>query len=233
MSWRKFLANHNKRVAGTKPATPLANVVTPAIQPTSNSEYAIYQAQAKADWDGLKAEPNHDERDRRKPALLDKYRDYLSAFMESEETQNDVLVMNLVWACDAKDWDWVETLVEFAIRTHQVFHLFKSDPMHIAADAVFIEAEFLFKQKQELGDFTDSVFEVFNRIFKERVLTGTWSLNNSLKARYYKLAAELSDSKDRQLEYYVIADELKNDIGVKGRIKDLKRLLSGQALGSK
>jgi hypothetical protein len=230
MSWRKFMASHNKRAADTKSAAPKP-VVVPAVQPVGDGEYAIYQAQAKADWDGLKAEPDHAERDRRKPALLDKYRDYLSAFMESEETQNDVLVMNIVWAGDAKDWLWLEELADFAVRTHQVFSLFKSDPMHIAADAIFIGAELLFKQKQELGDFTDSVFEVFNRIFKDRVLTGTWSLNKSLKARYYKLAAELSDNKNRQLEYYVIADDLKNDIGVKGRIKDLKRLLNGQANG--
>ncbi|RVU83824.1 hypothetical protein EOL70_13430 [Leucothrix sargassi] len=230
MSWRKFMAAHNKRAGDNKSSAPKP-VVVPAVQPTGDGEYAIYQAQCKADWDGLKAEPDHAERDRRKPALLDKYRDYLTAFMESEETQNDVLVMNIVWAGDAKDWLWLEELADFAVRTHQVFSLFKSDPMHIAADAVFIEAERVFKLKQEQQDFTDSVFEVFNRIFKDRVLTGTWSFNKSLKARYYKLSADLPASNETKLEYYEIANDLKNDIGVKGRIKDLKRLLNGQANG--
>lgn len=190
------------------------------------SEYSIYLSQCKADWDALKAEPDHAERDRRKPALIEKYSEFLTHWIaEGESHQNDVLIMNLIWAADSADWTYMFELADCAVKTHQVCTLFKRDPVHIAADAVFIASEKQFKADGSKLPAFDTAFDF--------VLSKEWEINSSLKARYYKLAAELETDQAMQLEYYKVANELKNDIGVKGRISKLeKKLPSPQASGS-
>ena len=234
-NWKKFLSDHKKRnskitVAPALQPSPIPAGLAPAEQ--DGGQYAVFMAQCKADWDRLKAIPDHDERDLKKPAVLDEYRQFLKDWMAAGNTsQNDCLVLNLILAADVKDWDWMMTLAEFAIETNQVSILynaeiqFKRDPMHIAADAVFIEAEKLFKASK-------GKLAVFETIFGKVLAADSWALNKSLTARYYKLAADymaLDDNQSTELDYLIIADDLKNDIGVKGRIKDLQKLPDLQA----
>lgn len=234
-NWKTFITDHKKRNAKA--------IMPPALQPSPvpsvvsvgadvGGKYAVYLAQCKADWDMLKAIPDHAVRDEKKPAVIDNYRQFLKDWMAAgHDSQNDCLVINLILSCDVKDWGWAMELAEYAIATKQVAILynaeiqFKRDPMHIAADAVFIAAEAAFKDGAQKLSVFDDIFD--------KVLANDWVLNPSLKARYYKLAADYTTATDgnqqTELDYLIIADDLKNDIGVKGRIKNLQKLLDLQA----
>lgn len=189
---------------------------------TDDHEYLLLVAACKQDQAHLKAafSDDHAKRNEAKRGVLDKYRDYLQAWMDAEQTaQNDVLVMNVVWAWDAADYDWFMPLAEYAIKTQQTITWTKRNLATLLSDSIVQASAEAFKAE-------DTCLEhVFWWAF-ERVFTWPLSAKDIISAHFYKLAAQLNEREGNlplALDYYRRADALKGDIGVKGKIKDLEK----------
>ena len=184
------------------------------------------------DMEHLKSIPDFDDRIAPKAKMIAKYRHYLTEFMAaSEGEQNDVLFLNMVWAGDTgKDDAWMLELADFAHNTEQkpVKPWFKSDPATLIADQVFQKTDKSFREN-------GSISETFTQVF-ERILNKTWTVHTFTRARYHRLMGLFNielEQWEPALENLIIADELKDDIGVKGRIKTLQEGTDTQKLALK
>jgi hypothetical protein len=184
------------------------------------ASYKVWKQLARMDMEQLKAIPEHADRIAPKAKMIAKYRDYLTEFMAtSDGEQNDVLFLNMVWAGDTgKDDAWMLELADFAHNTDQkpVKPWFKSDPASLIADQVFQKTDKSFRDN-------GSISETFTQIF-ERIINKTWTVHTFTRARYHRLMGLFNielEQWDAALENLIIANELKDDIGVKGRIKTL------------
>ena len=189
-------------------------------------DFKVWLVSVIADNKLLKAMPNHDDRDKTKPDLVAKYKNYLIQWMASEQQhENQVLLFNLVWAADIQDWDWMLELADYAVVSEQDLSAigFTRNAVTFAADAVFQVADTAQKSNSE-------PLPVFTEIF-ERVDAGTWSINESFSAYIYRLMGILlmESEPEKALVYLETATKLKHDIGVKTRIDSLtKKLAKGK-----
>ena len=185
--------------------------------------YSYYSEMVKGYANGLKQIPDHNERNIIKASYLNTFREYLEEYMAKGETHdNNVLFYCLVWACDCQQWDLALELCDYAVKTVQHSDVFDRNHQTVFADNLFRFAEQSYKDdKLKLLESCH-----FNKVF-ERVMSERWDINGILKARYYKLKGLLIQSTEPALalEYYNNAEQLKPDIGVKTRIKELKELL--------
>lgn len=208
------------KAAPTKPAKAfLENAGSGLVQ-----QYHYYSELIKSNAQGVRGIPDHKERNIIKASYLNNYRDYLAEYMAAGETHdNNVLFYCLVWACDCEQWDYALALADYAVKTVQHSDIFQRDPQTTFADSVFKFANQAFKDKQIKALETCHFVEVFERVVSEK-----WAINDIVKARYYKLMGLIIEIEEPQLalRYYKIANQLKPDIGVKTRIKELEETAS-------
>ena len=186
-----------------------------------HEQYFYWSTLIKSDEQSLKSIPDHAERDKRKPALLNKYREYLTEYMAAKETHdNNVLFYCLVWACDCEQWDWAIELCDYATKTKQTNTVFRRGHEDVCSDAVLVIAYLLFKTAEKLPDCFMTVFD--------RMTTKAWTIDNITQSKFYKLMGDALDSTEpnKALSYFKAAHELNETIGVKGRINRLTDLLS-------
>jgi len=180
---------------------------------------AVWKDAARMDFTALKNIPSHADRIEPKKFNLDKYRDYLKDFMTRSDAQNDALYINMIWATDVCDTDWMLELADFAENTGQqpVEPWFKKPPGETVARIVLSENSEKYKSGEELDERFEPVFS--------RVMNGTWAIDNDkLKAGFYRLEALRridNEDFDAALELAKTAEELKPGIGLKGRIEVL------------
>lgn len=205
---------------GIKPAA--ANPQKP-IGSSLIEQYSYYSEMIKSNAQGLRGIPDHKERNIVKAAYINNYRDYLAEYMSAGETHDsNVLFYCLMWACDCEQWDYALQLADYAVKTTQSTDIVRRDPQAVFANSVFEFANAGYRD-QEANSLPNDYFEA---VF-ERVISEPWAINPSLKARYYKLMGLLMQEQQPKtaLTYYQHAENLKPDIGVKGRIKELKEQL--------
>lgn len=217
-AWATHRSSSTKQgsVAATGSSAPLS----------AQGDYAIWQAACKQDWDALKAIPDHAVRNKRKPALLEKYRDYLQKnipILYNTPQQNDVLVRNFIWAIDATDWFYALLLAEVCIDTQQAMIVMERDCTHFAADSILQAAEAAFKD----GKLAIAVWQAFHKVLEriEQPERSGWKVNPFVLAKYCRLKAKLE--KDHYpataLRYAEQADSLDGNIGVKALIVHLRK----------
>lgn len=212
---------HCKAVKATPAATPTVRIIAP-LNPANaiQEQYFYYSKMIKSDEQSLKSIPDHAERDKRKPSLLNKYREYLTEYMAAKETHdNNVLFFCIVWACDCEQWDWAIELCDYATLTKQSNDIFRRGHEDICADSVFVFAEKQIKAGALLPDCFTYVFE--------RITGNAWTVDKITQSRYYKLMGDLiTESQPTDaLAYFKKANDLNENIGVKGRIKTLEATL--------
>lgn len=197
------------------------------VIPTGSNDPQIWWAAAKQDIEKIKSIPDHDDRHVFKAELIEKYREYVEAWLAGDSTdQDDVIAYNVVWAADAGDLDYAITLAEACADRGIKFQMMKSDAVTFVSDVLFVAAEKQFKEAPD-EPFSDEFDYVFAGIE-----SGDWSINTSLQARFYRIAGlkAMHEKNDKTaLDHLVMADKLKDDIGVKGRIKDLTKKLETAA----
>jgi len=186
----------------------------------------------------LKEIEDHAARIPLKEKLLEKYRPYLKEFIEQEQShQNDVLYLNMVWAVDCKQWDWMIELAEYAHKMGQkpVKPWFKSnpytaiaDPIHNIEDKKYIPVKNRKEGDKSVTEFSEGAISIFNKIH-----SGEWDIHPITKARYYRLFGIkfYEEDKDYQLAYDLLSEgtQIKDDLGVKTRIKELQELLNPES----
>ncbi len=228
MNFRKrHLAEMAKRKEHQQPARH--------ARPVDSSVDAIYlthRDQCRADWKSLKAITDHAVRDQRKPKLLDNYRDYLAGVIDEGKTAtNEVLLRNIVWAADMRDWDWLLTMADFAVDTGQDMTLigFKSGVATFVSDAVRDFADQYYKDTQAKKTGEELVPFEMPKVFAEVMarLDG-WEVNFVSVAKYHKLAgleAESNRQWDKAVEHYTAANAYPN-VGVKTRLVNAEKQLN-------
>lgn len=182
----------------------------------TQKQYFYWSTMVKEDAERLCNMPDHAERDKLKPTLLNKYREYLAEYMAVGETHdNNVLFWCLVWACDCQQFDYAIELTDYAVKTKQSSDIFKRSHEDFCADAIYGVVEKLLKQNQPLPDF---FYSVFYRIKAEQ-----WQVSPVFASRYYKTAGDDIREPDPTLalSYFQTALALNPDVGVKTRIKEL------------
>jgi len=210
-------ARHAWSVAQAKNSAPAARHTAP-LKPTNaiQEQYFYYSRMIKSDEQSLKSIPDHAERDKRKPSLLNKYREYLTEYMAAKETHdNNVLFYCLVWACDCEQWDWAIELCDYATLTKQTNDIFRRGHEDICADSVLSFSNKAVKEKTLLPECFSIVFD--------RITSKTWTVDNITQSQYYKLKGDsiIELQPKDALAYFEKAHDLNNTIGVKGRIKAL------------
>lgn len=184
-------------------------------------DYAMWAAACKQDWDALKAIPDHAVRNRRKPAMLDKYRDYLSRWAydyRQNPHQNDVLTRNLVWACDAEQWEYALQLADDCVATNQVMTFIERPPATFVTDSLV--------QWMEKNTAPLSIATLAANI-AERVEQQQWDINHVSAAKLYRALAkhEKTTHPEFALVHATKAHDLYPNVGVKTLIEDLHRQL--------
>lgn len=211
----KIIAKHLAKVAARSGEVSTAQVVMAALTPTAQGiEYEILRAQVLADVQHLKsAYPDHAERNRHKPAIIDKYREYLTDWLrQGKQHQNDVLVKVCIMAADCGDYALAITLADAGEK--QVTGMSR-DLRTLVADGVL----------QDKDQPKHALAEVFQRLDD-----GRWSLNRPLRRKYFVWAAKNAKEHDpvAALRYAQTADSLDSNAGVKGLIEELKLRLAGE-----
>ena len=199
---------------------------------------SIWAGQVKADWDRLKAEPDHAERDRQKTDLVQRYWDeYLQGWIASGESQqNDVLAVVCVWAADVPDCPVLMDLMDAAVATNQQLPTwlnFKSDLLTHVTDTIRNRAESSYKASQQgVVDGQLRAFSLPDDFYAvlERVQAAVWPVNFVSLAKCHKLAGlaaeSVGDLKDA-LEHYREANKYPN-VGVKTRLELVEKMVTPQ-----
>lgn len=192
-----------------------------AAAPAASGDYAVWQAACKHDWDALKTIADHAVRNQRKPALLDKYRDYLTRWAYDNRAaphQNDVLVRNLVWACDAGQWVYARNLADDCAATHQANTLMERTPCTFFVDSAVQAAE----KGNRHPDLTGVLRSLPGRI----ATAGGWSVNDFAAAKLHRALAkhDKQTAPEVALHHAQEAHRLDPNVGVKGLIAELARV---------
>lgn len=237
------IASHKSKWAAVRKGGSVATANTGSTSKPA-AVYSIWDSQVKADWDRLKAEPDHAERDRQKPGLVQRYWDeYLHGWIASGEThQNAVLAVVLVWAADVPECRVLMELVDAAMATACALPhwlSFKAELLTHVSDTVRNRAEAAYKASQQgVADGALKPFHLpddFHGLFG-RVVSGDLQINFVSVARFNKLAgieAESNGDWERALTCYQAADKYPN-VAVKGRLEKAEAMvkaLSPQATG--
>lgn len=237
------IATHKSKWIAVRNGGSVATANTGST-PNLSAVYSVWESQVKADWDRLKAEPDHAERDRQKPELVQRYWDeYLQGWIASGEThQNAVLAVVLVWAADVPDCPVLMELVDAAVASACALPSwlnFKAELLTHVSDTVRNRAEQVYKASQTgvaygvLKPF--GLPDDFHGLFG-RVVSGDLQINFVSVARFNKLAgieAESHGDWERALACYQSADKYPN-VAVKGRLEKAEAMvkaLSPQATG--
>lgn len=209
---KNYLQMHRKHVERCQQgaAKTRAGSKKPASgEPETDREYAIWRQMAESDNSHLKSQfPDHKERNKQKPALLEKYRAYLDTWLADEnqtQVQNDVLVRNAIWAADCGQYTWAIMLADAG---KQMATGFQRDLPTFVADTIL----------QESDD------DAFVELILNRIENGEWELNHPLMAKYYRHFA-LVNQKDNPrlaLHYSCTALEAYPEARVKTLIKELQ-----------
>lgn len=235
------ISNHKAKWAAVRKGGSVATANTGSIPDQDDKPsgtlavYSIWKSQVKADWDRLKAEPDHAERDRQKPALVQRYwEEYLQGWIASGEThQNDVLAVVLVWAADVPECRWLMELVDAAVATACALPKwlnFKSELLTHVSDTIRNRAEQVYKASQQGGE--DGAFKPFHlpddfQGLFGRVVAGDLQINFVSVAKFNKLAgleAESHGDWQRALACYQAANEYPN-VAVKGRLENAAKMV--------
>lgn len=223
MSWmlsqkaEKLGLNHQRiRGAGGGSAAP------------AGGDYAMWQAACKQDWDALKAIPadpngSHATRNRRKPALLDKYRDYLARWAYENRRgphQNDVLVRNLIWAVDAEQWPYALNLASDCIATGQIIPWWDRDISHFVVDAV--------REAMEKGSKHPDIEQAGETVLTWLATDEGWAVNPFAHAKLHRVLAKRKKQADPivALHHAKEANRLDPNCGVKGLVAELEKTVS-------
>lgn len=221
MSWmRDQQANKLKkaRQTGTGGFNSVPDVTTKA-----GREDTFMQAACKMDWDRLKTIPDHAERNKLKPALLDKYKSYLDQWTHEHRqnpAQNDVLIRNLIWACDAEDWCYARNLADACAVTKQVMTLMERNCCTFFVDAIV--------QSAEKGSHNPYIYDVMSCVPGRIETDPNWAVNHIAKAKLYRILAKHAKDEDppTALRYATAAHDAYPNVGVKTLIEDLRRKIS-------
>jgi hypothetical protein len=223
-------ATAKARQVGTGGFTAVPDVTTKA-----GREDALMLAACKMDWDRLKTIPDHAERNKLKPALLVKYRDYLRAWVAEEVShprqrvpvQNDVLVRNLVWAVDANDWDYALSLAADCVVTKQVMTMMERTPATFFTDSVVQAIE---KLQFEPGAKLKRVAHAI----REYVEADVWAVAHVAVAKLYRALAKIEKDQNpaEALRYAQKAHSLFPNVAVKGLIESLTKQVETLSSGS-
>lgn len=233
MSW--MLEQKRKKLGDSRSSHKQGSVAaTGSSAPISaQGDYAIWQAACKHDWDALKTIPDHAIRNKRKPALLEIYRDYLQKtvpILYHTPQQNDVLVRNLIWAMDAEDWAYALHLADACVNTQQTMMVMERDCTHFAADSILQAAEAAFKQAElaVVAPYPNaSLLQTFHDALEriEQPERSGWVVNPFVLAKYCRLKARLEKDHDPStaLRYAETANTLDGNIGVKALLVHLRK----------
>ncbi len=234
MSLSKFRAKRAAVKAERQKPTPPPKGLQPDTVP---GDYALMAALVKQDIEHLKAEfpDDHAARNKAKGEVLKKYRQYLTDWMQAGQThQNDVLVQNVMWALDSTQYEWMLELADYAIKTNQAITWVKRNLATIIADTVVQAADDQLirrEGKKRMGGIQAETpelkdLEVIFKAMLERVEHWPLSAKNIIRAQYAMVAGFLAE-RDKNwpdaARWYGLADELKPDIGVKGRLKEAEK----------
>ena len=207
---RKLQEQHQKAAAAVR--QPVAGVL--------NNTDRQFQVALENDITRLTNITSHARRDEVKRAeLLPRYRDYLTALLESDKAgQNWVVVHNMIWALDAQEFDWAIVLGEFAIRHGmQTPDNYKRDVKNILAGQL---ADWCLG-KLKIGHSPEPwATHIFER-------SRSWDLVNQIEAALLRLQAELLVTTDpcKALDYADRAYELDDKSGAIPLIRRLRKEL--------
>lgn len=217
-----FLARHQQHVkrcaaltgakadqaGGRKPATD-------HLVPDADREYSVWAKVIENDVNHLKASyPDHAERAELMPSLIDKYRDYLSAWIASGQThQNDVLVRCAIWAGDCGQYAYAIDLADHGLNMATGM---KRDLPTLLTDVIL----------QAKASTDDDVL-----LIVERIESGAWVVNHPLMAKVYKWAAKHFEKSDpeKALHFASLAHETYPNVAVKGLKESLEKAVNKQA----
>ena len=228
------ISNHKAKWAAMRNSGSVATNAGGTPKSTDATTLSIWAGQVKADWDRLKAEPDHAERDRQKPALVQRYWDeYLQGWIASGEAlQNDVLAVVCVWAADVPDCPVLMDLMDAAVATNQQLPLwlnFKSDLLTHVTDTIRTRAEQVYKNSQQ--GVVDGQLRAFSLPDDfHAVLSTGWPINFVSLAKCHKLAGLASESIgdfNTALEHYREANKYPN-VGVKTRLELVEKMVTPQ-----
>lgn len=229
MSWMLEQQAAKRKAQKAKQAkTGVATRKETTVKVVVPSNYDIWLSQCESDWKQLKLIADHEERNRHKPAKLDAYRDYLQGWMDAGNThQNKVLIMNLIWAFDVAEFEWMLTLADYAVKTKQINTLFKRDIPTFIYDEIIKGANDRFKNDDRSQE--PILLAVLSRIETEQWKPAPHFIPAS---GYYKLGGQIAQ-RDEQwqlaLDRYVKAKALKDDVGVNGIITQMQKKLADDA----
>ena len=178
---------------------------------TASTNYAIWRGMVQADNQHLRSQypDDHDERNKHKPAFINKYRDYLAEWIASDAThQNEVLVTVCKWATDTRDYAFALVLADAG--ADQISGMAR-DLRTFLADAVY-------QDKGDAETLEPFILEITERLDDER-----WSLTPPLAAKYFKRGAQLLQGNDNvtALRYAEKAHSTYKNVGVKGLVDSL------------
>lgn len=198
---------------------------SPAATPVAGSD-AVWVAACKHDWDQLKAIPDHAARNRMKPALLDKYRQYLHDWVYAhrrDPAQNDALTRNLVWAIDCNDWQYARNLADACAVTKQVFTFIERTPCTFFVDSLV--------QTLEKGNLANHALDIALTIPGRVETDPQWAINPIAQAKLYRILAKLEKDNDppTALRYATAAHTLYPNVGVKTLIEQLQTVVDGSS----
>ena len=195
-----------------------------------NNDYSLWQAACKHDWDALKAIPDHAVRNRRKPALIGKYREYLADVLANHNNakqQNDVLIRNLIWACDAEQWEYALQLADACVSSGQVTTLMERNCATFYTDSL---VQFLERHADDVA--LGLCRDVLERIHQHDVVDpqrgNTWDVNYVAIAKLHRIIAkrEKNTKPAAALVHAQKAHMLYPNVGVKTLIEELQRKIS-------
>ena len=209
----KFIAQHKAAFKAKQGIATGADNRTPVAK-----NYELWQAACKHDWDALKAIPDHAQRNKQKPVALEKYRAYLNEwFAAGYYHQNDVLVRNLVWACDANQWAYALDLADMCAKSQQANTL-----MERTCETFFVDCVHQALIPNSATDLVEAAIHA-----AERIVSKKWMVGHISHAKLYRSIAKHAKAEKPALAliYAKQANDLYANVGVKTLIQELEDVL--------
>ena len=190
---------------------------------SQSAEYEVLRDLAASEWSSLKSTADKTAKAATQKALVEKYREFLTKYIENGETyHNTLLFYCLIWSADTQDFSWVITLGDTIVKTNQSFELgFKRNAITIACDAVMENQEAIFEKEKTLTTAFSAAFE--------KLKAKLWRVDNVVTlGKFYRMAGryaeETADFK-QAYDYYCEAETINPRAGVKKMIERTKALL--------
>lgn len=183
-----YMTKH-RALWGKNPKKVSSVTATAAVeQSTLSNEDEIWFDQIMTDWNQLKSIGDHAERDKNKPAVLDKYREYLTDLISKENylLQNPVLQICLILSLDIKDFALAIELADFASKTRQHTSLIKRELVTFTCDTIRG-----FTREDRNANVDSQAKEAFKQVF-ESVDSHRWKVALVTEAKMYRMAGLLA-----------------------------------------